>query len=153
MIFWIWIYWTWIAALTGSSLAFNLEPRIALRKKGPTGSYFGLAVSPHQILVDDHQIDSTLLVGAPLDTYGSGNDLTKATGVLYQCPFTSRNDDCTKVHDIPSARDDRSLAEAAGQWLGVSVYSQGPGKKILIFIVTFTIMQGFLNIFECALGF
>ena len=50
--------------------SFNLEPRIALWKKGPAGSYFGLAVSPHQILEDDNRIDSTLLVGAPLDTYG-----------------------------------------------------------------------------------
>ena len=106
--------------------AFNLEPRIALRKQGPIGSYFGLAVSPHQILVDDHQIDSTLLVGAPLDTYGT--DFTKATGVLYQCPFTSKSDDCVKVVDIPTNRDAQSLAEAAGQWLGVSVFSQGPGK-------------------------
>ena len=65
--------------------AFNLEPRIALVKKGPKGSYFGLAVSPHQILVNDNRIDSTLLVGAPLDTYGVSKGLgdpLKATGVL-----------------------------------------------------------------------
>ena len=57
-------------AATANIKAFNLEPRIALVKKGPKGSYFGLAVSPHQILVNDNRIDSTLLVGAPLDTYG-----------------------------------------------------------------------------------
>ena len=115
--------------------AFNLEPRIALVKKGPKGSYFGLAVSPHQILVNDNRIDSTLLVGAPLDTYGvSKGDPSKATGVLYQCPFTSHSDDCVKVQDIPSARDGRSLAEAAGQWLGVTLSSQGPGKEITILI-------------------
>ena len=135
--FWKWTNkWMWIATVVvvllasrswvTTTTAFNLEPRIALRKQGPIGSYFGLAVSPHQILVDDHQIDSTLLVGAPLDTYGT--DYTKATGVLYQCPFTSKSDDCVKVHDIPTNRDARSLAEAAGQWLGVSVFSQGPGK-------------------------
>ena len=113
--------------------AFNLEPRIALVKKGPKGSYFGLAVSPHQILVNDNRIDSTLLVGAPLDTYGGSKGLgdpLKATGVLYQCPFTSHSDDCVKVQDIPSAKDSRSLSEAAGQWLGVTLSSQGPGKKI-----------------------
>lgn len=129
---WIWT-WVWITHALGPKAivnGFNLEPRVALRKRGPTGSYFGLAVSSHQILVDDHHIDSTLLVGAPLDTYGYGTyERDRATGVLYQCPFTSKIDDCIKVSDIPSARDDRSLAEAAGQWLGVSVHSQGPGKN------------------------
>ena len=115
--------WLVIAAVS----AFNLEPRIALYKRGPKGTYFGLAVSPHQILVDDNRIDSNLLVGAPLDTYGKSKDVKKATGVLYKCPFTSRSDDCVKVQDVPSAKNARSLAEAAGQWLGVSLHSQGPG--------------------------
>lgn len=115
--------------LTKANKAFNLEPRIALYKKGPKGSYFGLAVSPHQILVDDHKIESTLLVGAPLDTYGSNREPGQATGVLYQCPFTTQSRDCVKVQDLPSTRDRRSLAEAAGQWLGVTVNSQGPGKR------------------------
>ena len=113
--------------LLAATSAFNLEPRIALYKRGPKGTYFGLAVSPHQILVDDNRIDSNLLVGAPLDTYGKSKDLKKATGVLYKCPFTSKSNDCVKVHDVPSAKNSRSLAEAAGQWLGVSVHSQGPG--------------------------
>ena len=67
---WIWT-WVWITHALGPKAivnGFNLEPRVALRKRGPTGSYFGLAVSSHQILVDDHHLDSTLLVGAPLDT-------------------------------------------------------------------------------------
>ena len=115
----------------GACLAFNLEPRIALFKKGPKGSYFGLAVAPHQILVDNNRIDSTLLVGAPLDTYDRGRDSGLApTGVLYQCPFTSLSGDCERVTDVPSAKDGRSLAEAAGQWLGVTVNSQGPGKQL-----------------------
>ena len=128
--------------------AFNLEPRIALVKKGPKGSYFGLAVSPHQILVNDNRIDSTLLVGAPLDTYGVSKGLGdphKATGVLYQCPFTSHSDDCVKVQDIPTARDGRSLSEAAGQWLGVTLSSQGPGKKVLTFLMHIILLLTFLN--------
>ena len=125
------------ALVISPTKAFNLEPRIALVKKGPKGSYFGLAVSPHQILVNDNRIDSTLLVGAPLDTYGGSKGLgdpLKATGVLYQCPFTSHSDDCVKVQDIPSARDSRSLSEAAGQWLGVTLSSQGPGKTFFFAI-------------------
>ena len=66
-----WAIWGCLGALLiALSGAFNLEPRIALYKKGPKGSYFGLAVSPHQILEDGSRIDSTLLVGAPLDSYG-----------------------------------------------------------------------------------
>jgi hypothetical protein len=115
-----------LAVVVTASMAFNLEPRIALLKRGVPGSYFGLSVTPHQILVNDNRIDSTLLVGAPLDSYGKFGKA--ATGVLYQCPFTSNSRDCVKVEDIPSAKDARSLAEAAGQWLGVAVHSQGPGK-------------------------
>ena len=104
--------------------AFNLEPRIALVKKGPKGTYFGLDVSPHQILnSEENSRTSTLLVGAPLDSYGG----TGNTGVLYTCPLTSYENDCEKVLDVPSAKDQRSLEEAAGQWLGVTVNSQGPG--------------------------
>ena len=36
------------------------------------------------------------------------------------------------VDDVPSNRDRRSLHEAAGQWLGVDVKSQGPGSKNLV---------------------
>jgi hypothetical protein len=79
-----------------------------------------------QILARD-RIESTILVGAPLDTYDGGGH--EPTGVLYRCPFTSRNHDCVRVEDVPSNRDRRSLLEAAGQWLGVEVKSQGPGKK------------------------
>lgn len=119
--------------------AFNLEPRIAIRKAGRKGTYFGLSVAPHQILASD-RIESTLLVGAPLDTYGQETnrqrkhrqDQHKATGVLYKCPFTSRSRDCVKVEDVPTAKDWRSLQEAAGQWLGVAVNSQGPGKQVIV---------------------
>ena len=80
-----------------------------------------------QILAHD-RIESTILVGAPLDTYDGGGAGYEPTGVLYKCPFTSRNHDCSVVEDVPSYKDRRSLHEAAGQWLGVDVKSQGPGK-------------------------
>ena len=46
--------------------SFNLEPRIAIVKTGPPGSYFGYSVAQHQI-VDRNSLDSVGLVGAPRD--------------------------------------------------------------------------------------
>ena len=116
--------------------SFNLEPRIAIVKEGLPGTYFGFSVSQHQIITKD-RIESALLVGAPLDRYPistanrwdnkSGKVLSKASGVLWKCPFTSRNRDCIRVKDVPSAKSPQRLHEAGGQWLGVVVHSQGPG--------------------------
>ena len=118
--------------------SFNLEPRIAIVKEGLPGTYFGFSVAQHQIISKD-RIESALLVGAPLDRYPistanrwdnkSGKVLSKASGVLWKCPFTSRNRDCVRVKDIPSAKSPQRLHEAGGQWLGVVVHSQGPGMK------------------------
>jgi len=117
--------------------SFNLEPRIAIVKEGVPGTYFGFSVAQHQIISKD-RIESAFLVGAPLDRYPistanrwdnkSGKVLSKASGVLWKCPFTSRNRDCVRIKDIPSAKSPQSLHEAGGQWLGVVVHSQGPGK-------------------------
>ena len=116
--------------------SFNLEPRIAIVKEGLPGTYFGFSVAQHQIISKD-QIESVLLVGAPLARYPSptanrwdnksGKVLSKASGVLYKCPFTSKNRDCKRVKDVPSAKSPQRLHEAGGQWLGVVVNSQGPG--------------------------
>ena len=40
-----------IVALAGwaTVMAFNLEPRIAIVKEGPKGSYFGYSVAQHQV--------------------------------------------------------------------------------------------------------
>ena len=137
---------------------FNLEPRIAILKEGLPGTYFGFSVAQHQIVTKD-RIESTLLVGAPLDRYPTVNDrysnneqyysrgegrrkpkrrnprlnpnavaAAKPSGVLWKCPFTSKHRDCVRVDDIPSANSTQSMIEAGGQWLGVAVHSQGPGK-------------------------
>ena len=116
--------------------SFNLEPRLAIVKEGLPGTYFGFSVAQHQIISKD-QIESVLLVGAPLARYPSptanrwdnksGKVLSKASGVLYKCPFTSKNRDCKRVKDVPSAKTPQRLHEAGGQWLGVVVNSQGPG--------------------------
>lgn len=59
--------WVLLAVLgPGGGLAFNLEPRIAIVKRGPVGSYFGYSVAQHQI-VDRISLKSVALVGAPRD--------------------------------------------------------------------------------------
>ncbi len=144
---------------------FNLEPRLAVVKEGPPGSYFGFAVEQHQIidryeqfyivrystsqqrdkrlefilkvgtaqftitelvvlamvitcirshharfLKKDrthlkvnlemfatcfrHTLESSLLVGAPLDHDPSTGE---PDGVLWKCPLTQRKDDCRCV--------------------------------------------------------
>ena len=49
-----------------SVIGFNLEPKIAIVKRGPLGSYFGYSVAQHQIL-DRVSLNSVALVGAPRD--------------------------------------------------------------------------------------
>ena len=51
------------------SWAFNLEPRVAIVKKGPPGSYFGYSVAQHQI-IDRNSLTSVALVGAPIADSG-----------------------------------------------------------------------------------
>ena len=55
-----------VAWLAPALFCFNLEPRIAIVKTGPPGSYFGYSVAQHQI-VDRNSLDSIALVGAPRD--------------------------------------------------------------------------------------
>ena len=74
-----------------STTAFNLEPRVAIVKEGKPGSFFGFSVAQHQIQ-QSNKIESTLLVGAPLD--GLSN---LQPGALWKCPLTSRPDDCSRV--------------------------------------------------------
>ena len=52
--------------LVPAVLTFNLEPRIAIVKRGPPGRYFGYSVAQHQIL-DRSSLDSLALAGAPRD--------------------------------------------------------------------------------------
>ena len=38
-----------MAVMANQASAFNLEPRIAIVKTGPKGSYFGYSVAQHQV--------------------------------------------------------------------------------------------------------
>ena len=131
--------------------AFSLEPRLAIVKRGVPGSYFGFSVAEHQI-IDHNKIDSTVLVGAPLD--GLDGD-----GQIWRCPFTARADDCVPV-DVEQnfwggtgrrgnrregrredregrVRGERNGTAETGEWMGTVVHSQGPGKIGLIFIIAY----------------
>ena len=55
-----------VTVLVPAVLCFNLEPRIAIVKTGPPGSYFGYSVAQHQIVERD-SLNSIALVGAPKD--------------------------------------------------------------------------------------
>jgi len=46
--------WWWWAVLAAVAGAFNLEPRLAVVKRGRPGSYFGYSVAQHQIVGDRH---------------------------------------------------------------------------------------------------
>ena len=125
--------------------AFNLEPRVSIVKEGISGSYFGFSVAPHQI-VSQNRLESTLLVGAPLE----GQD-----GALWKCPLTSKSDDCVRVRSVPrqSSRNNRNHNKYidGGEWLGSTVRSQGPGKTMKLFyisIFTLTYLFYWINLYE-----
>jgi hypothetical protein len=44
--------WWWLPALAAAAGAFNLEPRLAVVKRGRPGSYFGYSVAQHQMFGD-----------------------------------------------------------------------------------------------------
>ena len=43
-----------MAIMANQASAFNLEPRIAIVKTGPKGSYFGYSVAQHQVWLSSH---------------------------------------------------------------------------------------------------
>ncbi|XP_020290925.1 integrin alpha-PS1 isoform X2 [Pseudomyrmex gracilis] len=118
--------------------AFNLEPRIPIIKRGFEGSYFGYSVAEH-IDVSSPISVSKILVGAPLDQNLQPG--TNRSGALWQCPLTTYTRDCIQVPTdgmktseskkedlVPPGNDEIK----DGQWLGVTVRSQGVGGKVMV---------------------
>ncbi|XP_026327336.1 integrin alpha-PS1 isoform X2 [Hyposmocoma kahamanoa] len=119
-----------------SVTSFNLEPRIPVLKFGDEGSYFGFSVAEHMTIENRTRniVDKTswLLVGAPLGQNLQPN--TTRSGALWKCPLTSPLDDCIQVvtdgkRSVESSRLSAPHQDEIkdGQWLGVSVRSQGAG--------------------------
>lgn len=115
-------------------LSFNLEPSIPVIKVGNRNSYFGVSVAEHRT---EENGTSWLLVGAPLDQNLQPN--TTRSGALWRCPLTTSMNDCEQVITDGRRSIDSDHLEGPfkdeikeGQWLGVSVRSQGVGKKIVV---------------------
>lgn len=125
------------------SQAFNLDTRGPVVKLGGAyvDSYFGYSVAQHRtasLLSGGGQ--PLLLVGAPQDRNLQPG--TERSGALYSCPLTSFTRDCRQVatdgrrHNssklygiydgrIPDLLPPVSGEIKEGQWLGVSLASQG----------------------------
>ncbi|CAG9561864.1 unnamed protein product [Danaus chrysippus] len=120
-----------------SVTSFNLEPRIPVIKFGEPGSYFGFSVAEHLTISNEGQKTSWLLVGAPLGQNLQPN--TTKSGALWRCRVNSAPNDCEQiVTDGKRSLDSFHLTGPHpdeikdGQWLGVSVRSQGAGKKAVV---------------------
>lgn len=128
---------TLLALLLGCS-AFNLETRLPIFKVGRSGAYFGYSVAQHQTIDYGDDIKSNwLLVGAPVD-----NNLqpgTNRSGALHRCPISTYLHDCEQViTDGRRTIDSDNLTRPHedelkdGQWLGVTVRSQGAGGIVMV---------------------
>ncbi|XP_035439524.2 integrin alpha-PS1 isoform X1 [Spodoptera frugiperda] len=141
-----------------SVTSFNLEPRIPVIKFGEPGSYFGFSVAEHLTINGDGSNISWLLVGAPLGQNLQPN--TTRSGALWKCSVSSTPTDCiqiitdgkrTKYGKIDTNLDSDHLTAPysdeikEGQWLGVSVRSQGPGKKAAVCAHRYIRKQGELQ--------
>ncbi|XP_060803128.1 integrin alpha-PS1 [Amyelois transitella] len=120
-----------------SATSFNLEPRIPVIKYGASGSYFGFSVAEHVTFNSDGTNTSWLLVGAPLGQNLQPN--TTRSGALWKCGLSPAVRDCEQVvTDGKTRSEDSALSNPHpeeiknGQWLGVSVRSQGPGMKAVV---------------------
>ncbi|CAL1274062.1 unnamed protein product [Larinioides sclopetarius] len=113
-------------------LCFNLETRLPVIKEGPEGSYFGYSVAQHQIIQDNGQRTSVLLIGAPKAKSGSYN----SSGAVYSCPLSTFRDHVVDCKQLPidkniefNSLNNRPIKD--DQWLGVTVSSGGPGGYVM----------------------
>ncbi|XP_055302350.1 integrin alpha-PS1 isoform X2 [Sitodiplosis mosellana] len=122
------------------TVAFNLENRLPIVKYGDADTYFGYSVAGHEIGDDEDDLPTVkwILVGAPL-----GKNLqpkTNRSGALFKCPITQNPNDCSQViTDGRRYSDDEELSPPLfnqeikdGQWMGVTVRSQGLSGKVLV---------------------
>lgn len=140
-------YFIFIITYLSLCKAFNFETRLPIIKRGSQGSYFGFSVAEHQEFDEVKGVitNSWLLVGAPLDQ--NKQPLTNHSGALWRCPITSYTEDCDQVttdgrryadghyeanpdDETPMPPLDDEMKD--GQWLGVTVRSQGTGGKVMV---------------------
>ncbi|XP_067455908.1 integrin alpha-6-like [Thunnus thynnus] len=104
--------------------AFNLDTRNVMQKNGDPGSLFGFSIAFHQQLNPARR--NLLLVGAPRSKH---QNQVNVTGVVYQCDLATTSERCQ-----PIEFNNEEFFESKGingQWMGVRVTSQGPGKNVM----------------------
>ncbi|XP_033829925.1 integrin alpha-6-like [Periophthalmus magnuspinnatus] len=116
----LWIY-SWIAGIS----CFNIETEHALQKHGDPDSLFGFSIAFHQQLSPTRK--NLLLVGAPQSKHQHHEN---ATGVVYKCELGDASQHCQPIQfDNEEFLDSKGIN---GQWMGVRVTSQGPGRNVMM---------------------
>ncbi|XP_040912374.1 integrin alpha-6 isoform X2 [Toxotes jaculatrix] len=105
-------------------LAFNIDTRHVIMKRGEPGSLFGFSLAMHRQLNPDKRV---LLIGAPR-ARALGKQTANITGGLYKCEI-SQSSDCERIEF--DDKEDTLVEWKQDQWMGVTVQSQGPGGKIV----------------------
>ncbi|KAM9795141.1 integrin alpha-6-like [Neosynchiropus ocellatus] len=116
--------WILFNVHTSFVTTYNLDTQNVIKKTGEPGTLFGYSIAFHQQLQPAKK--SLLLVGAPQSKH---LDQENVTGVVYQCDLSSPSQHCEPIHfDSEQFLESRHIN---GQWMGVRVTSQGPGKNIM----------------------
>uniref|UniRef100_A0A8C6UDH7 Integrin, alpha 6a n=1 Tax=Neogobius melanostomus TaxID=47308 RepID=A0A8C6UDH7_9GOBI len=122
------IHWVFQAAvlcfpLPSVVVAFNLDTSHVTRRYGEKGSLFGFSMTMHRQINPDGRM---LVIGAP-KAKALGDQEANITGGLYKCKLTQS--DCERIYF--DSEEDVRVENKEGQWMGVTVQSQGPGGKVV----------------------
>uniref|UniRef100_F6XNC0 Uncharacterized protein n=1 Tax=Ciona intestinalis TaxID=7719 RepID=F6XNC0_CIOIN len=120
-----------IAMLFSCTMGYNLEGRLPLYKSGGTNSTFGFSVALHKLSIDPGSSleKSLLVVGSPTaEALPSQTNAVKPGGI-YHCPVSTNSEDCTRI--AMDLGESSRTNNKTGQWLGVSLKSQGAGKYLI----------------------
>ncbi|XP_030000900.1 integrin alpha-6-like [Sphaeramia orbicularis] len=105
-------------------VAFNLDSQNVLQRNGDPGSLFGFSITFHQQLNPTRK--NLLLVGAPRSKH---ENQVNVTGVVYQCDLSGTSERCQPIEF--NNEEFLNSKGINGQWMGVRVTSQGPGKNVM----------------------
>ncbi|XP_061690703.1 integrin alpha-6-like [Syngnathoides biaculeatus] len=118
------MFWSVVCLWSVNVAAFNLDGKSVVERTGHPGSLFGFSVAFHQQLSPIKK--NLLLVGAPKSKHPY---LENATGVVYQCDLSATSQNCQAIDfNNEEFRESKGIN---GQWMGVRVTSQGPGKNVM----------------------
>ncbi|XP_072290728.1 integrin alpha-6-like [Eucyclogobius newberryi] len=119
------IAYLWICSCVSIITCFNIQTEDALQKHGDPGGLFGFSIAFHQQLNPTRK--NLLLVGAPRSKH---QHLQNVTGVVYKCDLSEASERCQPVQfDYEEFLNNKGIN---GQWMGVRVTSQGPGRNVMM---------------------